>query len=37
MIFDNKKFDNKNLFIEGYFQNIKYFDKVKQTIFKKST
>ena len=35
IIFNNKKFENKNLFIEGYFQNIKYFEKVKQTIFQK--
>lgn len=33
VIFEKTKFENKNLFIEGYFQNIKYFDKVKKTIF----
>lgn len=35
IIFDDKKFKNKNLYIEGYFQNIKYFNKIKQTILQK--
>ena len=35
VIFNDKKLKNKNLYIEGYFQNIKYFNKVKQIIFQK--
>tara|TARA_B100000963_G_scaffold8671_1_gene6751 strand:- start:23034 stop:23843 length:810 start_codon:yes stop_codon:yes gene_type:complete len=35
IIFNDKEFENKNLYIEGYFQNVKYFNKIKKTIFQK--
>ena len=35
IIFYEKKLKNKNLYIEGYFQNIKYFNEIKQIIFQK--